>query len=113
MASKAKYAALTWDDLRLYMRDLRTMHDLDVQFTLDYTACEGTFLRVTVKLYEGRGAWEGQPCLKGARGEMRAPGEGQVANIMYVINQAFVSYQADPWNWTLRDRMREARIQDV
>jgi hypothetical protein len=107
MAKGKKYASITWGDLQQFIAELRVAHDLDVRFEVDYTACQGKFFRATVKLYEGREALEGLACIKSACGPFAADGDGQASSVMYLVNNAYIQYQGDPWNWTKRDRVKE------
>jgi hypothetical protein len=108
MASGKKYASISWPDLHLYISQLRATHDLDVRFEVDNTTCQGTTFRGIVKLYEGRDALQGLVPIKTASGPIKVAGDGQASQVMYLINLAYISYQGDPWNWTRRDRAREA-----
>jgi hypothetical protein len=66
-----------------------------------------TYLICDVKLYEVARLSLREP-IKVGQCFVAQSGEGQWGQMLNLAYQVLRDYQGDPWNWTARDRIREA-----
>lgn len=108
-----KYASITWGDLHEFCTVLRAQSDLIVSVTLENVGAQRGLFRCSVDLIEGR-LWQTRPGpIKTASGPLNIKEGEQAGLIMYLVNHAYAQYTGDPWNWTLKDRMREATMEEL
>jgi hypothetical protein len=105
-----KYASITWADLHEFCTVLRATSDLIIVTKLENVGGQRGLFRCTVELHEGRTWALDGACIKTASGPMNVREGEQAGLVMYLVNHAYSQYTADPWNWTLKDRMKEATL---
>lgn len=110
--AKPKYASVTWEDLLIFVGQLRTEHDLAVEFSLENDAGKPQSFRATVRLREGARLNADGQTIKTVCGPVSLRPDAQAGELLFMLNSAYVSYQDDPWNWTLRSRRREVSAVD-
>lgn len=109
MSSPRKYASgITALDLNTWLQQVTVHHGLTIKLELSPSYTSPTSLRCRVALYDTLQDTECTSPLKTGQTLIKVAGEGQWANMMHLCHLVLNDYQADPWNWSLRDRKREA-----